>query len=389
MQRRLRPADLATIRRQVKAKLLASHGLTATRGEIDCALNYPSVAGLIALDGTFENVEHIVENIARYLPRVIRTRMALDEPVSVSRRPTHLTDPRHGMSYALALLVQEDEKRTALVHTCRQRYWHDKTAPFPWLTRTYESQREQATENALRWLEEQERLEPTGPFMLQVLIDTNNVAAVLDAVNFSEFTNRRRKPTLANALHDLILKLDKLGVTVQSAAKGIPHIATNWEGWTLTLRGRNIRISKEGPMLPLYRTCQALSHYPGWTMESALRHVLSDEPPALIPKGDPVPNLGIKPLSVDHVAILQLKYMTPGATGPYRLRIWDSWLRSYPEERFTLTFKHKDRTVITTDTQRTQWLNKEIRRAMGRALDLAERYLGQSLTSPREKMGAR
>ncbi|GGK31249.1 hypothetical protein GCM10008955_26410 [Deinococcus malanensis] len=356
------------------------HGLTATREEIDRALNYPSVAGLISPDGTFEDVELIAENAARYLPRVIRPRLAMDVPLPVPRPSMQLMDSRHGMSYALALLLQEDQGRTALVDECRQRYWEDRTAPFPWLTPAYESRRQQATQDALRWLEEQERREASGRLMLQVLIETDDVAGMLDAVNISEFSSSRRKHSLTNALQDLILKLDALGGTVQSV-EGIPHITMTWEGWTLTLQGHNIRVSKEGPMLALYQACQALSHYPGWTTESALRYVLTDEPPALIPRNDPIPNLGSKSLSADHVALLQLKYMTPGATWPYRLRIWDFWLRTYPEEGFTLTFKHKDRAVITTDTQRAKWLNSETKRAIRRAVGAAERYLEQRLAS--------
>ena len=381
VQQRLRASDLAHFRREVRAALQTRHQLSPSPAELENALNYPSVASLIDDDGQFEDLQHVINNAVRYLPRVIRKRVAQEQrgssdvaafAVARTRPPPRQLDSRHGMAYALALKLQEDADRWANVLNCRQHYWQQAEAPFPWLG--FDGRQAHAMDQAVDWLQDQEEGEQIGPLMLHLRIETSQAAHALTVVNETEFAQPDEPPTVGNALGKL-LSGDLLDDVQVSHVGGTPHLAATWLGWTLSAPGREIRVSADGPLRPLHQTCQALSTVRGWNMRSALQFVLTGEPPSLIAPGSPVPKLGVKALSFDHIALLQLKYMTPGDTAAQRLHLWDRWLTEHPEENFSLTFQSRSSNLPTAESQRMKWMTSELRRAYSRALALAHRYL--------------
>ena len=150
------------------------------------------------------------------------------------------------------------------------------------------------------------------------------------------------------------------------------NLDLTWAGPTLSLDLGTYRIYEDGSLAPLYQASRTIGKLPGWSTEKVLAFILTDAlpQPRSLSLDNQVGQRRPKPLSFDHIALLQLMYMTPSEAWSGRLRMWDRWRETFPEEGFRLDFQGKKScsNLPTTENQRIAWMRREGGRAYDRAL---------------------
>ncbi|QLG10882.1 hypothetical protein HLB42_08930 [Deinococcus sp. D7000] len=326
--------------------------------------------------------DHQAENISSYLSRnlkkVVPSEQQLAAPV------LREIDSAHGVAYALALALREDARRSTLVRSCRQHYWKMDAAPFPWISAHGKDLREQAYEAGDAWLREHSENDGSGVLQFHGKLQVNRARqtqnafdAMVENLNDSKAWEEDYMGPIIPAeevLGPLSHVLREQGSVVRGekffdfTAAGF-HIS--WDGPKLLFGPYEYRVVSDGSLVMLYQTCIRLALGLGWSEKKALAYILTDDPP--VPKmSAPTEKLTLrrpKALSFDHIALLQLLYMTPGETWTIRLHKWDEWLRLLPDEGFTMRFQNRNSGELpTSDFQRQAWMRSESHRALQRAL---------------------
>lgn len=358
---------------KVKAELQQQYPLSHVREEFKRALRWPSVTSLFDSSGNVEDLDHVAKNILSYIERNLRK--SQDEmPSTAHSLPLHKQfDARHAVSYALALDIARHPQWNKEIEVCQQHYWEKPKPPFPWLDRQGQNQRTSARAAALDWLNQQVKLGKMGKMKLEIrLSPVDEVAIRLIEQKMVRQHGESGGTPVDAPLTELIKELQRINATIDGLTVDgvtIPHVYAHWNDFVLLFNGQEFKIHTDGTLQPLHVLCHKLGKQIGWSSEKALAFVLCGEPP--MPAAFDLTHTGKgripKTMSLDHTALLQLLYMTPGSGWAYRLRIWDGWLKRFPEEGLALTFQNTRPTEVTSDAQRAKWLASECRRAFARA----------------------
>lgn len=372
----LRPREVALVRREVRQRLLAQGFADIPLSVLDQAMGWPSVLDVLQGPAGPETLQHAVELICRYLPRRLKQGFPEESRFLPLDRPEgRVLDSRYGVAYALALAAKAQPGTWDTVLACRRQYWGQAEAPFPWLGVSLRPRREEAERDAATWLTEHAADQAqAAPLELVVRFEGVGTGEVIRAAReLIELRGGEAKTHPAAVLTALIRQLEDAGATISnffSAQEYFPDIDLRAAGLSLRLGSVTVTTSRAGSLWPLFRAALTLHRSQGWAMESALRLILTDEPPRpqffrlQARSGVRMP----KALSVEHIALVQLVACLPEASWPQRLRQWDEWLRLYPEEELRQTFQNSRPDRVTADVQRAKWLAKEYRRAYDRAI---------------------
>lgn len=367
------PKQMAEIRGGIRAALSARGLANVPMREVERALQWPSVVRMLAEDPIY--VEDVVEKATRYLRRTLQKQQKEVETYRITlvlERPQRREiDTRHGISYALAISAQKDEEVQKILTQCRQHYWEQDRAPFPWLNAGSAS-RTDSRQAAERWLGRHEMLYPEVADVQIAL----SVRSPESAALYKELLGLVSEP-YTDDVEDLLARLTASLRKRQAAVRPIAVLGDTYladvdihlKGHSLELGITKVYVSERSYLMKLHQATDQLHERLHWPKEDVLRFVMTDEPPSpqkmVLEKkvGRKMP----KTLSFDHTALLQLVYMLEKETWPARLRVWDRWLTQEPEEGLSMKFQSSQPHVIASEAQRVKWMTKEYKRALARA----------------------
>lgn len=314
-------------------------------------LNWPSVRGaLTEPELTDSLIADIVRQAVAYAPSRILRQEAQKRQKSrpALKLDQHALSSAHGVAYYLGLAVMNDPDVFAEIRQVRQLIAQDKglehsdgAPPFPWLTARYESSRQEAAREAQEWLFDCEGREASLA-RISIQVETRSLEDLQRYWN--DWSEREAEHFPHKGPYRLPEYLRALADEVERWPLALAVPTHKLAGLNITLgevrpEGRKqlhlihsvtVPDGSSGLLNRIYSLVKLLSARPGWTARLALSFILTGEPP--MPSGALRTELEKqKPMSLDHIAVLQLVYMTGHAQErgiwPRRVRIWDNWLQ--------------------------------------------------------------